>query len=168
MKNFVAVFMSMNKRPWNRVNLPIYSISTYDECGNSNMNICTYATQISMKPKRFAVAIYPNTKTFNNVALHKEFLLQYLSADNLKVARMLGKQSGLKTNKHKLLLKHTSQFAHFRYLNKAIAFIHLKVTSFECVGDHHLALCDVAAYKNIFEAEALTLEHLRKAKVISI
>ena len=42
---------TMRKRPWNRVNLPVYSISS--KAGdNNNMHIITYALQISMKPKK--------------------------------------------------------------------------------------------------------------------
>jgi len=54
-----------SRRPWNRVNLPVYSISSKGE-NNANMHIITYASQISMKPKRFICGIYDGTRTLEN------------------------------------------------------------------------------------------------------
>ena len=59
----------MPKRPWNRVNLPVYSIASTDGKGNYNMHIITYAGQMSMEPKRFVCGIYEGTKTLENVIL---------------------------------------------------------------------------------------------------
>ena len=39
------------KRPWNIIDSPIYSLQSVDEEGKINMNICTYVTAVSMKPK---------------------------------------------------------------------------------------------------------------------
>ena len=39
------------KRPWNIIDLPVYSLLSNDVNGNINMNICTYVSAVSMKPK---------------------------------------------------------------------------------------------------------------------
>ncbi len=38
------------KRPWNRTNLNIYSLATYNK-KEINMNICTYVSVVNMNPK---------------------------------------------------------------------------------------------------------------------
>ena len=56
----------------------------------------------------------------------------------------------------------------FKILKDAVAVIEMKVLTLTDGGDHMLALCDMAGYKNISEAEVLTLDHLRAAKLVSI
>ena len=70
----------IRKKPWNRVNLPVYSISS-KSAENNNMHIITYTSQISMQPKRFICGIYHGTQTLINVEKSGEFVLQLL-ADN--------------------------------------------------------------------------------------
>jgi len=64
------------KRPWNIIDLPIYSLQTTDKKGSINMNICTYVTAISIKPKIYSIAIDYNTKTFENLEDSSEAILQ--------------------------------------------------------------------------------------------
>ena len=52
------------KRPWNIISPPVYSLVTYDEEGKVNMNICTYVSAVSMKPKIYSIAIDYTTKTY--------------------------------------------------------------------------------------------------------
>ncbi len=70
--------MSTKQKPWNRVDQPVYSISSLAD-GKPNMNICTYAVPVSLKPKQFMVAVYHGTRTLTNVWAYPEFLLHYLS-----------------------------------------------------------------------------------------
>ncbi|MEN9653372.1 MAG: hypothetical protein RL303_1092, partial [Verrucomicrobiota bacterium] len=49
-------------KPWNRVDGPIFSLATTAH-GKGNLNICSYVTPISMKPKRFIIGVYKETKT---------------------------------------------------------------------------------------------------------
>ena len=55
------------KRPWNIVDHAVYSLVSYDNENNINMNICTYVCAISIKPKVFMIAIYYGTKTYDNL-----------------------------------------------------------------------------------------------------
>ena len=42
------------RRPWNRVDLPVYSVSSRLN-DQHNMHICTYVSAVSMEPKRYMV-----------------------------------------------------------------------------------------------------------------
>ena len=67
------------RRPWNIINLPIYSLQTVDKDGKLNMNICTYVSVVSMKPKIYSIAVYYGTKTFENLENSDYVVLQILS-----------------------------------------------------------------------------------------
>ena len=160
----------MPKRPWNRVNLPVYSISSTDGNGNHNMHIITYATQISMKPKRFVCGIFHGTQTLANVQQHPFFVLQLLSAQQYRLIDLLGKMSGKNTDKIARLEKRKLLMPWKTYLvlKEALAVIELKVIdSFEG-GDHAGYLCEVTDYKNLQEGTPLTLDILREHKMIRI
>lgn len=160
----------MPKRPWNRVNLPVYSISSTDGKGNYNMHIITYASQISMHPKRFVCGIYEGTKTLENVIGHNEFILQLLSEKQYRLVDLLGKKSGHHMNKIERLEKRKliTDWNNFPVLKDALALIQLKVISSFPGGDHTGFLCDIVQYKNINEGAPLTLDTLRAHKLIRI
>ena len=157
------------KRPWNIIDLPIYSLVTKDKDGNVNMNICTYVSAVSMKPKMYAIAIDYKTKTFDN--LKKSFIavLQILSQDNMKLVRKLGKTSGKKIDKDKylkgkLLLQ---DWNGEEVLKGACAYLMIKKSS--CVqnhGDHAIYLFDVLASKTVSEDNILTFQDLIENKII--
>ncbi len=86
------------KRPWNRVNLPVYSISSR-AMDSDNMHIITYASQISMQPKRFICGIYHGTQTLSNILLTGEFILQLLADTQYRLVDLLGKKSGKTVDK---------------------------------------------------------------------
>lgn len=155
------------KKPWNRVNLPVYSISSKGKDG-FNMHIITYVTGISMQPKRFICSIFHGTKTLDNVETNGEFVLQLLSNTQFRLVDLLGKRSGKTINKISRLEKR-NELTHWNgypVLNNCIAVMHLKVIySFEA-GDHKAFLCDMVKYKNLNNGTALTLDDLRKRKLI--
>jgi len=159
----------IRKKPWNRVNLPVYSISS-KTAGNSNMHIITYASQISMQPKRFICGIYHGTQTINNVEASGEFVLQLLAATQYRLVDLLGKKSGKKIDKISRLQKRNelSEWNGFYILKNCLAVMHLKVISSFEGGDHKGFLCDVIAYTNLNEGETLSLNTLREHKMIRI
>ena len=67
------------KRPWNIIDLPVYSLLSNDVNGNINMNICTYVSAVSMKPKIYSIAIDFKTKTYDNLISCDRVVLQLLS-----------------------------------------------------------------------------------------
>lgn len=158
-----------NKRPWNRVNLPVYSISS--KAGdNENMHIITYASQISMQPKRFVCGIYNGTQTLENVIQQGEFILQLLSATQYRLIDLLGKKSGKQIDKISRLKKRNEilEWNGYSILKSCLAVMQLKVISTFEGGDHQGFLCDVVAYKNLNEGDVLTLDVLRAHKLIRI
>jgi flavin reductase (DIM6/NTAB) family NADH-FMN oxidoreductase RutF len=160
----------MPKRPWNRVNLPVYSISSSDGKGHHNMHIITYATQISMQPKRFVCGVFHGTQTLANIQQYPFFVLQLLSAHQYRLIDLLGKKSGKDTDKIARLEKRKllTQWKTYLVLKEALAVIELKViNSFEG-GDHAGYVCEVTDYKNLREGPPLTLDILREHKMIRI
>ncbi len=165
----LAQKLTMRKRPWNRVNLPVYSISS--KAGdNNNMHIITYASQISMQPKRFVCGIYRGTQTLENVTLQGEFILQLLSATQYRLVDLLGKKSGKQIDKISRLQKRgeLTEWKGYLVLKKCLAVMQLKVVSNFNGGDHEGFLCDVIDYKNLNEGDTLTLDILRTHKLIRI
>lgn len=160
----------MSKRPWNRINLPVYSICSHDGHGNHNMHIITYATQISMQPKRFICGIFRGTKTLENISTNPIFVLQLLEQSQYRLVDLLGKKSGhtidkiARLSKRKLL----TQWKSYSILSGALAVMELQAISHFEAGDHICFLCDVVQYKNIREGMPLTLDTLRAHKMIRI
>ena len=158
-----------NRRPWNRVSLPVYSISS--KAGDhANMHIITYVSQISMKPKRFICGIYEGTQTLENVTLQGEFVLQLLAATQYRLVDLLGKKSGKQIDKISRLKKRDelAEWNGYPVLKNCLAVMQLKVISSFDGGDHQGFLCDVIAYKNLNNGEVLTLDTLRAHKLIRI
>jgi flavin reductase (DIM6/NTAB) family NADH-FMN oxidoreductase RutF len=157
------------KRPWNRINLPVYSISS-KATGNYNMNIITYASQISMHPKRFVCGIYHGTQTLENLTQNGAFILQLLSATQYRLVDLLGKKSGKQIDKIARLNKRDelSEWNGYPVLKNCLALLQLKVISTFDGGDHQGFVCDVIAHKNLNEGEVLTLDTLRANKLIRI
>jgi flavin reductase (DIM6/NTAB) family NADH-FMN oxidoreductase RutF len=157
------------KKIWNRVNLPVYSVSSVSPDGVPNMNICTYASAVSMQPKRFMVAIYEGTKTLENVKKSNRMLLQVLSVKNLHRVRRLGFSSGNEKEKLQGMDDELVEFQDgFLYLNECVGFMELEVIEWTRAGDHVMALCDVKSSKNVTENEPMTLDDLREKGIVRI
>ena len=75
------------KRPWNIIDLPVYSLLSNDVNGNINMNICTYVSAVSMKPKIYSIAIDFKTKTYDNLIACDRVVLQLLSKKNISLEK---------------------------------------------------------------------------------
>ncbi len=159
----------IRKKPWNRVNLPVYSISS-KSVENKNMHIITYVSQISMQPKRFICSIYQGTQTLLNVETSGEFVLQLLADNQYRLVDLLGKKSGKVIDKISRLKKRNEliEWNDFYVLKNCLAVMHLSVISSFEGGDHKGFICDVVAYKNLNEGVALTLDTLREKKLIRI
>lgn len=157
------------KKPWNRINATVYSVST--AYGTSyNMNICTYVTAVSMQPKKFIVAIYNDTKTLELVKQSNCFVLQLLAESQYRMIPLLGQKSGKKIDKLARLEKRglTNDWRGYKILKDALAVMELKIINSFAGGDHQLFLCDLVAYKNLNEGEALSLDILRAKQLIRI
>jgi len=160
--------MATRKKPWNRVNLPVYSICSTDGRGYFNMNIATYVTAISMKPKRFICGIYHGTQTLSLVKKHPHFVLQLLSDRQYRLVDLLGKKSGVDIDKCEQLAKRgiTTLWNGFTVLEDALAVMELKVIDQMKGGDHDCFLCELVAWKNLNDGNPLTLDLLRDKKLV--
>jgi flavin reductase (DIM6/NTAB) family NADH-FMN oxidoreductase RutF len=155
------------KRPWNRTDLPVYSISTkHNEV--FNFNICTYVSGASMQPKRMSVAIYNGTKTLELAQKEKYIVLQLLSSKQINLVKILGFRTGYEFDKINSLEKKglVGEWKNFKILKDALAFIHLKQIQQVDAGDHQLFLYDVIGFYNNLDAKELTLNQLRLKKII--
>lgn len=161
--------MEVRKKPWNRPDQPIYSICSKGTRG-FNMNIVSYVTPVSMKPKRYIVAIYDGTQTLENVKQDPHFVLQLLADEQYALVRLLGKKSGSHTDKIGTLQKKKilQEWKGFPVLSGALAYVELKVIQVFSGGDHQCFLCDVLSYKNQNDGKELGLHTLGKHKIISI
>ena len=155
------------KRPWNRINLPVYSVSSKSK-ESQNMHICTYVSSVSTSPKRMMVALYNNTKTLENVSENPHFVLQLLSESQYNLVKLLGQTSGHTTDKLSRLKKRNllSVWKNFSVLTDSLAYIELKSINTIDGGDHIMHLCDVISFYNNLPGEPLTLNILRDKKLI--
>lgn len=161
---------SMRKKPWNRVNLPVYSISSKNREEQHNMHMITYVTSISMQPKRIVCGVYRGTQTLDNLVESREFVLQLLSADQYKLTKILGKTSGKNQDKMPYLQKKqlVQPWQGFQVLTDALSVMQLRILQQFDGGDHVGFLCDVVQYKNLQPGEPLTLDILRAHQLIRI
>ena len=159
------------KRPWNRPNYPVWSLSTIDEAGKFNMNICTYVTTISMQPKQFCIAVYHGTKTYENIKNSKTAILQLLGEHQSGVVRNLGKTSGHDKDKVATVNKKHPIITTQGLAVMSDSLSYCIVTFDDMIttgGDHDLIIGTVVSYKNLHEGEVLTTQKLSELKIISV
>ena len=80
------------RRPWNVINVPIYSLATF-HLGRVNMNVCSYVMPVSRKPKLYAVALEHETLTLKNTIETDFAILQLLTKSQMSLVKTLGKKS---------------------------------------------------------------------------
>lgn len=153
-------------KPWNRVDGPVYSLST-THAGRGNLNICSYVTPISMKPKRFIIGVYKDTKTLENLEANPIGLLNYLSDKDAKLVNLLGKKTGHKVDKVKALGDRIEHAGEGLYkVVGSLAILRLNFMERMDCGDHWAWLAEVDKYENLANGKFLTLEELKRQKLI--
>lgn len=159
------------KRPWNRPDYAVWSLSTVDETGKYNMNICTYVIPVSMNPKKFCIAIYHGTKTYENIKQGNTALLQLLGEHQSDAIRNLGKSSGFNRDKvsivnkkHPIIIKQG-----LAIMSDSLAYCLIKYDQIiKTGGDHDIIIGNVISYKNLNEGKILTTKKLAESKIISV
>ena len=154
------------RRPWNIPNSPVYSLATC-VAGIGNMNICTYVIPISMQPKLYAIAIYNETKTLENMLETETAVLQLLMASQFSLVNHLGKRSGFQFDKSGYLKKKEllKDWNGFSVLKEASALVLLKKLNHQQAGDHVLFTFEAIRYQS-FSENILSVELLREKKII--
>ena len=155
------------KRPWNRTDAPVYSVSSTHD-GRENMHICTYVTAVSMQPKRLMVALYKGTLTLELVQQEGRFILQLLESSQHRLVDLLGRRSGRSTDKTAILGRRgrLTRWKGCAVIADALAWMELVVVGTMDAGDHVMVLCDLASYRNVREGEPLTLDILRSKGLV--
>lgn len=157
------------KRPWNIINPPLYSLVTYDKNNLINMNICSYVSAVSLKPKLYLIAIDYSSKTYKNLKQNSVVVLQLLSKSHLKIIRKLGKTSGYSFNKEKYL-KSKEMLDYWRnnfVLKDVCALIELKKNNeIDIEGDHAVFSFSVSKFRTLSEDKILTFKDLIDNKII--
>ena len=158
------------KRPWNIVSPTVYSLLTFDSKNKLNMNICTYVSAISMKPKMYGIAIDYNTLTYQNLMNDSsEVVLQFLSKENSSLVRKLGKVSGFKSNKEQYLQKKDllTKYKKYPILKGINGLLILKQNKIiDDLGDHALFIFDIKGYKTYSQEPCLNFQDLVDQKII--
>jgi len=156
------------KRPWNIIDLPVYSLLSNDINGNINMNICTYVSAVSMKPKIYSIAIDFKTKTYDNLISCDRVVLQLLSKKNISLVRTLGKKSGKKIDKNNYLKKKKLfNWKGYEVLEDVCALVELvKSDEIKINGDHYIFLFNAVSYKSFSDKDILTTKDLIEKKII--
>ena len=157
------------KRPWNIINPAIYSLVTHNEKNKLNMNICSYVSAVSLKPKLYLIAIDYSTKTYNNLKKNSGVVLQLLSYSHLKIIRKLGKSSGYSVDKEKYLKSKNLliEWDNKPVLKDTCALIKLRKTKeINVGGDHAIFTFSVSKFKTLSEQHVLTFKDLIDNKII--
>lgn len=157
------------RRPWNIIDCPIYSLSTSDSEGKTNMNICTYVTAISMKPKMYLISIEYNSKTYQNLINTKTSYLQILNINQSGLVKVFGKKSGTNFNKNEYLQRNklTFKWKEGEVLKDCCAYLKLKKNNIvKNDADHAHFFFDVLNFKTISESNVLSYQHLVQNKII--
>lgn len=131
------------------------------------MNICTYVSAISMEPKIYAIAIYKNTKSLENMLQSEQAVLQFLHPEQFKLVKNLGQRSGNSFNKHNYLIKNNllEKWNDYDVLKGVSARILLEKIDWKETGDHILFTFNALKYKT-YHSEVLSSEILRSKKII--
>ncbi len=156
------------KRPWNIVDVPIYSLATYAG-GKVNMNICTYVNAISRKPKLYSIGIDPETTTYQLLSKSEVAILQILHQNHITLIKPLGKRKGMEFDKAAYLHKNQclDTWQKHTVLKGACAYLLLrKESELEIGGDHRIFIFSTLKYSTKSEEEILMFNDLVEAGVI--
>lgn len=156
------------KRPWNIVDMPVYSLATYSN-EQANMNICTYVSAVSMKPKIYMVAIDYSTFTYALLKDSKYAVLQILHRDHQSLISFLGKSSGKKMDKQQKLEKKNllTNWHGYPVLAGACGYLLLKIKEQANIGgDHALFYFEVEKSSTKSEEGILMFQDLIKEGII--
>lgn len=154
------------QKAWNIPSMPVYSLASYNE-NSVNMNICTYVTPVSMRPKLYAIGIYENTQTLLNIENSDFAVLQLLHISQSYLIKKLGQTSGKTYNKQQYLEKKNEleKWMDFQVLRNTSARFLLHKIDHLTTGDHTVYIFKVD--KSVaFNKDYLHLNILRDKKII--
>lgn len=87
--------------PYYQLSLPVYSLATVDPDGGSpTMNLVTYASPISLKPRHYALGLYLGTLSWQNMLATKTGVLQVLGCGWLAAGAACRRWMGVEGGQH--------------------------------------------------------------------
>ena len=120
-----------------------------------------------MKPKLYAVAVYLNTKSLENISCSEYVVLQLLGHEHYKLVKKLGQTSGINYNKETYLMRKNllTDWQGYAVLKDISAAVLLKKVWRKPTGDHELFVFEAVKHKS-YKKEYLSLNQLREKKII--
>jgi len=144
---------------------------------STNMNILTYATPVSVRPKRvWSIGLFKDTLSYENFARERQGILQLLSYDHhVPVVRLLGGRSGRDVDKQRACADLGCAWIDldgedFAVLPHCVSYVKLSLMG-ELIdaGSHAVAACQVERmYEECTITESTTNKsqhHLSTAKL---
>lgn len=133
------------------------------------MNICTYVSAVSMKPKRYMVAVYHETQSLHNILHSQTAVLQVLGKQQVSLVNVLGKKSGLRYDKESYLNKRKclELWNDKKVLIGCAGLMELEKIWSKDAGDHTMFLFDVKQFQTKHE-DVLMLDDLREKGLVRI
>lgn len=149
--NIQALFIPNSAIP--PLDVPVWSLSTINQDGSSNMNIMTYASPVStMKPNPiWSLSLYRSTLSYENFNRERVGLLQMLTQEHIGLVELLGKTSGRNINKVNSMMSLGYLFESFDMgnnrqllaLQNCEFVVRLKGNELNfAAGDHQVFLCE--------------------------
>ncbi|KAI7839064.1 hypothetical protein COHA_007206 [Chlorella ohadii] len=135
--------------PYYQLSLPVYSLATVGPDGGSpTLNLVTYASPISLKPRRYALGLYLNTLSWQNMLATRTGVLQILGEQHAELFELLGRTSGRDVDKLAELARRGFGVSRraadgVPLLDDSLGWMELRFTS-EPVnhGDHDVVICE--------------------------
>ncbi|MBT8194911.1 MAG: hypothetical protein HKO56_09100 [Bacteroidia bacterium] len=155
------------RRPWNLIDVPVYSLATYYN-GKLNMNICTYVSCVSRKPKMYAISIEKHSKTSEYLKKSNYAVLQLMHTSQQNLVQLLGKKSGFHIDKEESLQNRNSLtlWNNYKVLNNVCALLELDKSLSNPSGDHELFMFNVKRTKTLNDKNILMFQDLISNKII--
>jgi flavin reductase (DIM6/NTAB) family NADH-FMN oxidoreductase RutF len=133
------------------LDVPTYSLSTVDETGRTGMNILTYASPVSIHPKRiWCIGLFKGTVAYENFSKTGEGVLQLLAPEHSSIVKTLGGYSGRDINKEEECSRlgfkwFTCDKSKSKLLPGCSYYLKLKMTQHGMIdcGNHDVVLCVV-------------------------
>lgn len=156
------------RRPWNLVNVPVYSLATY-RGDKVNMNVATYVMPVSMDPKLYLMGLYYGTRSLENMQQSDRAVLQIMGQGHKKLIRPLGKRSGMSYDKHTYLDKYKwlTEWNGYTVLKDCAALLELEKLGHQDIGgDHELFWFSVKKFRSFYDEGILYFQDLTNDKII--
>lgn len=165
------------------LNGPVFSLATRTTTADdsnaptSNMNIVTYASPVSIRPKRlWTVGLYKETLSYQNFKKAGKGVLQLLTQDHIPIIRILGGSSGGDVDKQDECYKLGFKWKEIASEKEDYPLVLPKCKSYllvELVGDlidggsHDIAICRITKMFSDSEEAHLETQYLRDCGIIT-